>query len=156
MTAFRNWNEDLAKRIMDTNYWGMLRFTQSASKKRFAFDGSSFVVFSSSAAYAGNQGVLIYASAKAAVQTAVKVIAREFCQNVHRINSISPGWINDTGMTSTHRDEFPAIDEELNFLLGNGTVDKVSGMVLFLLSDRADWITGRDIVIDGGQLIVGG
>ena len=155
-TPLRQWNEELANQIMDTSYWGMIRFIQSATKKRFANDGSAFVTFSSTAAYAGNQGVLVYASAKAAVQTAVKVIAREISQNNHRINSVSPGWVEDTGMTNAHEEEFPKPDAEKDFLLGSGTVEKVSPMVLFLLSEKANWITGRDIVIDGGQLIVGG
>lgn len=39
-----------------------------------------------------------------------------------------------------------------NHLLGIGAVDDVSGTVLFLLSDRAHWITGTDIIVDGGYL----
>jgi len=38
-------------------------------------------------------------------------------------------------------------------LLGAGNVEDVSGIVLFLLSDRAKWITGADFVVDGGQLL---
>ena len=140
---------------MATSYWGMLRFMTAATKKRFSFDGASFVVFSSSAAYEGNNGLLVYASAKAAVQTAVKCIAREISVNNQRINSISPGYIFNTGMTNSHIDEFGnKIEQDTKCLLaGKGTADKVSGTVLFLLSSRADWITGTDILIDGGQLL---
>lgn len=151
LTAFRNWNEDFAQLTMNTSYWGMLRFLQSASKKRFAVDGSSYVVFSSIAAHHGEQGQLIYASAKAAVQSAVNVIAKEISPNKHRINSISPGWVN-TSMNAD--DEFEVYERRKNmFWLGEGSTEKVSGMVLFLLSSRADWITGTDIIIDGGQLL---
>ena len=151
LTAFRNWNEDFAQLIMNTSYWGMLRFLQSAAKKRFAVDGSSYVVFSSIAAHHGEQGQLIYASAKSAVQSAVNVIAKEISPNKHRINSISPGWVN-TSMNAD--DEFEVYERRKNmFWLGEGTTEKVSGMVLFLLSSRADWITGTDIIIDGGQLL---
>lgn len=151
LTAFRNWNEDFAQLTMNTSYWGMLRFLQSASKKRFAVDGSSYVVFSSIAAHHGEQGQLIYSSAKAAVQSAVNVIAKEISPNKHRINSISPGWVN-TSMNAD--DEFEVYERRKNmFWLGEGSTEKVSGMVLFLLSSRADWITGTDIIIDGGQLL---
>ena len=37
-------------------------------------------------------------------------------------------------------------------LLGAGKPEDVSGMVLFLLSDRAKWITGTDVIVDGGYL----
>ena len=157
VTAFRNWNEELAEQIMNTSYWGMLRFVQAASKKRIAYDRSSFLVFSSTAAYIGSQGLLIYSSAKAAVQTAVRVIAKEIYQNQHRINSISPGWVKTEMSYSQEAIDLDVRDKVKNRLwLGEGSVDKVSGMVLFLLSDRADWITGTDLVVDGGYLLGGG
>ena len=153
LTAFRNWNEELAKKIADTSYWGMLKFLQSATKKRFSLDGASFVAFSSNAAYLASQGLMIYSSIKSAVQVAVKTIAKEISPNGQRVNTISPGWVK-TEMTENYSAEFGVPQgAEKTFLLGDGTADKVSGMVLFLLSDRADWITGTDIVIDGGQLL---
>lgn len=156
-TVFRSWNDDLAQSEMNTSYWGLLRFLQAATRKRTAFDASSFVVFASTAGYVGPSGLLVYASAKAAVQTSVKVIARELGNNRHRVNSISPGWITNTGMTTSTEHEFGMSDSVKNsMLLGEGNADKVSGMVLFLLSDRADWITGTDIIVDGGQLLCGG
>ena len=154
IVAFRKFSDDYAQRLMDTNYWGMLRFLQSATKKRFAFDGSSFVVFSSAAAYIANQGQVLYASSKSAVQTAVRIIAKEVSPNKHRVNSISPGWVMNTGMADQQADEFGIPHQSQKaFLLGEGNPDKVSGMVLFLLSSRTDWITGTDIIIDGGQIL---
>ena len=155
LTPFRRWNEELAQKIMNTSYWGMLRFVQSATKKRFSNFGASFVVFSSNAAYNATQGMLIYSSAKMAVQVAVKTIVKEISQDGYRINSISPGWVK-TEMTDSYSEEFGVHEQIKNsFRLGEGTADKISGMVLFLLSSRADWITGQDIVIDGGQLLGG-
>lgn len=153
-TVLRNFNEDFAQLTMNTSYWGMLRFLQSASKKRFAVDGSSFVVFSSLSAHSPTQGQLIYSSAKSAVKNVVKVIAKEIGINKHRINSISPGWILNTEMAQEQINEFGLTeDTKKTFWLGEGSTEKVSGMVLFLLSSRADWITGTDIIIDGGQLL---
>lgn len=155
LTPLRRWDEELAKKIVDISYWGMLRFIQSATKKRFVFEGSSFVVFSSNAAYNATQGLIVYSSVKMAVQTAVKAIVKEISQDGHRINSISPGWVK-TEMTASYSSEFGMNEQIKNsFRLGEGGPEKVSGMVLFLLSDRADWITGTDIVIDGGQLLGG-
>lgn len=157
LTSLRAWNDNLAKKIIDTSYLGMLYFMRSVTKKRFISDGSSFVVFSSVAAYTGYKGLLFYSSIKAAVQTAVKSMAKELACQKHRINSISPGWLTDTEMTSVEKDSFS--NREIlasNIILGEGSKDKVSGMALFLLSNRADWITGTDIVIDGGMMLGGG
>lgn len=154
IATFRKFNDDYAQRLMDTNYWGMLRFLQSATKKRFAFDGASFVVFSSAAAYVAKQGQVLYASSKSAVQTAVRIIAKEVSPNKHRVNSISPGWVMNTEIANQQTNSFGIPQQSQKaFLLGEGNPDKVSGMVLFLLSSRADWITGTDIVIDGGQIL---
>lgn len=153
-TTLRYLNEEIAKKIMATSYWGMVNFIQAAAKKRFANDAASFVVFSSVAAHNGDSGQLIYSAAKSAVQGAVKVIAKEISKNRHRINSVSPGWVSGTGMTSDAENESGAPEiVRKRFWLGEGTAEKISGAVLFLLSEKADWITGTDIVIDGGQLL---
>lgn len=151
LTVLRSLNEDFAKLTMDTSYWGMLHFLQSATKKRFSAEGASFVVFASIVATHPEKGQLVYASAKAAVKNAVQIIAKEICANKQRINSISPGTI-DTPMTINAGLKTSERYKDY-FWLGEGSEDKVSGMVLFLLSSRADWITGTDIVIDGGQLL---
>ena len=157
LTTLRCFEEDLAKRIMDTSYWGMLRFIQVATKKRFVYDGSSFIVFSSTAAHLGNEGLIAYAASKSAVMSAVQSIAKDIYKNRHRINSISPGFVDTPMVHDVDTTDFNVYEKvKPAFLLGEGTVDKVSGMVLFLLSSKSDWITGTDIVIDGGQLLHGG
>ena len=129
VTSFRCWSDNLADKIMQTSYHGMLRFVQAASRKNIAEDGSSFVVFSSTAAHLGTQGLLFYASAKAAVQTAVKTIAKEIYQSGHRINSVSPGWVRTAMSESAEAVEFNVYDKIKDRLwLGEGTVDKVSGI----------------------------
>ncbi len=157
LDSLRAWNEQLARTITETSFWGMLRFMQSVAKKRFSIEKASFIVFSSVAAYDAYTGLLVYSSAKAAVQTAVKNIAKEISPRLQRINSLSPGLLNDTDITritSSVKDSKEVLTSKIR--LDEGTVEKVSGMVLFLLSNRADWITGTDIVIDGGMLLGGG
>jgi len=92
-----------------------------------------------------------YASAKAAIRVAVKSIAKEISKKALRINTVSPGWVksNMTDILEETNNTKLILD---NHLLGIGAVDDVSGTVLFLLSDRAHWITGTDIIVDGGYL----
>lgn len=155
ITVLRSWSEKLANAIMDTSYWGMLRFMQSVSKKCYAKEGASFVVFSSVAAYTGTQGMMVYAGAKAAVQTSVRAMAKEISKARQRINSISPGWVR-TEMTDNYASEFGMHEKVKELLwLGEGGAGDVSGMAMFLLSDRAKWITGTDILVDGGYKLGG-
>ena len=92
-----------------------------------------------------------YSASKHAVNNFVKTAAKEIGAEGHRINSVMPGWIR-TPMT-TAEDYLVDIDNEISkMLLGEGTPHDVSAMVLFLLSDGARWITGTNIVVDGGRL----
>ena len=92
-----------------------------------------------------------YSAAKAAVNAAVKSLAKEICTRQQRINSVMPGWV-ETGMTHSFTEVSDMAEILSHELLGTGKPVDVSGMVLFLLSDRAKWITGTTVSVDGGYL----
>lgn len=155
ITPLRSYDEEEARRIVDTSLWGMIRFFHIATKKKYANKSSSYVAFSSIAAYVGNKGQFAYTAAKGAVKSAVYALAKEICRDGSRINSISPGWVQSE-MSEEYQSTFgemiaPKIFD--GYLLGVGKPEYISNIVLFLLSDAAAWITGTDIVVDGGALI---
>ena len=92
-----------------------------------------------------------YSGAKAAIRVAIKSIAKEIANKNHRINTISPGWVKND-MTQKASELADVESFYAKHLLGAGEITDVSGAVLFLLSDRAKWITGTDFVVDGGYL----
>ena len=137
---------------METGFWGALKALEISTKRRYSLDGASYIIFSSVAAYIGERGMLVYSGAKAAVQAAVHSIAREISERGQRINSISPGWV-ETEMTGNYLNHMGQSAQDIvGGCLGKGKPQDVTGMVLFLLSDRARWITGVDFVVDGGTL----
>ena len=80
-------------------------------------------------------------------------MAIELASKNIRVNCVSPGTVSDTRMTeglqdSIRDDEFQRIVSEYPMGLGNS--HDVANMCVFLLSDDAKWITGQNIVIDGG------
>lgn len=154
MSPLQMLDEKLARDILDTSFWGMIHLLQCATRKKYAEDGASFVVFSSTAAYWGIKGQLAYSGAKAAVKTAVRSIAKEISRKKQRINSISPGWV-ETSMTENFVQDTAELPDDVlrQYYLGLGQPEDVSGMTLFLLSDAARWITGTDVVVDGGFLL---
>lgn len=156
LTPLRYFSEEKARAIMETSFWGFVFFLQSMTRKKVAERGSSFVVFSSVAATWGNKGMFAYSAAKSAVRTAVRSFAKEIVADGHRINSISPGYVGGTGMTEESA-AFMGRPENVirQHLLGMGHPEDLSGMTLFLLSNRARWITGTDFVVDGGYLLGG-
>lgn len=146
-TPIKTYDDELAEQIMDISFWSAMRLVRLLQKKKYTEDGASLVLFSSIAAKTGESAMFAYSAAKAAVSTAVKTLAKEICKRRLRINAILPGRVH-TPMTAAGGD--PAM--EARHLLGVGEPEDISGVVLFLLSDRSQWITGTNIVVDGGYL----
>lgn len=147
ITPLKSFDRESAEKIMNTGFYGSVNFLHNLCKKKFTNENASFVLFSSTSSYDGPKGMTAYAASKAAIRIAVKVIAKEIVGRGQRINSISPGW-TDTEMTQNSIVSHIGGHGEL----GIGSPEDLSGMTLFLLSNRAKWITGKDFIIDGGLL----
>lgn len=152
-TPLKMFDENLARNIISTGLTGMMNFLHCAVKKRYAHKGASYVVFSSTGAYSGQRGCWAYSGTKAAVQAAMKSVAKEIGKDAYRINSVSPGFVK-TEMTENYQETVASAEGIVSGqVLGIGQPSYVSRMVLFLLSDDAKWITGTDVVVDGGGLL---
>ncbi|WP_019551939.1 SDR family NAD(P)-dependent oxidoreductase [Propionispira raffinosivorans] len=151
ITPIKMYNEKVAHEIMDISFWAGANLIQICTKNKYGKQGMSNILFSSICAHSAEKGMFAYAGAKAALQIGAKSIAKEIAGKHHRINTITPGWVK-TNMTDQAAQLADLEKFFENNLLGEGSVDDVSGIVLFLLSDRARWITGTDIVVDGGYL----
>lgn len=152
-TVLRSFDENDARELMDINYWGWVNLMSIINKKKYSEDGSSHVVISSVAAHTGEVGSFAYDASKSALITSVKAFAKEMDKRKCRVNSISPGFVSTVLTEGYFKNRgFSEKTIEKHFL-GLGTVEDVTGMILYLLSDRARWITGSDFVVDGGYLV---
>lgn len=95
---------------------------------------------------------MIYAAAKNAMNAALRAVSKEICRKGHRVNSVMPGWVKSPMTKQAEADGTNMNLFQDRELLGFGTPEDVSGMVLFLLSNRARWMTGAVIPVDGGYL----
>lgn len=151
ITPLKSYDKDKAHKIMDVNFWAGANFLQYATKKIISNDGASFVLFSSVYAQSSPKGMFVYGAAKAGINIAVQSLSKEIAKRKQRVNSVMPGWV-ETGMTDMIGDISNKSDIVGNEVLGTGSPCDVTGMVLFLLSDRGSWITGSNIAVDGGYL----
>lgn len=112
-------------------------------------DGGAIVSFGSIAAIQGFFGQANYAAAKAGVQAMMRVLSREGARRNIRANAVAPGVI-DTTMAATIPEN---VRQEMtkNIPLGRfGEASEVAGVVLFLCSPLASYVTGQTIEINGG------
>lgn len=122
------------------------------TNKKFRNENAKVVLISSITSVIGRPGTLAYASSKGALVSGVKTLALELASKNITVNCISPGTVL-TPMMKSLIDKLP--DEERKkrmqgFPLGLGKPSDISMTSIFLLSDAARWITGQNIIVDGG------
>lgn len=118
----------------------------------FAKEGGSFVFISSVMGGLGQPAKIAYCMSKGALISAMKAMALELAQKRIRVNCISPGMVI-TEMSMKILDsisEENKKDIEKMHPLGLGSVQDISNGIEFLLSDKSKWITGINLLIDGG------
>jgi NAD(P)-dependent dehydrogenase (short-subunit alcohol dehydrogenase family) len=116
--------------------------------------GGAIVLNASVAAGKGNVGSSVYAASKAAVRSFGRTIANELVERGIRVNVVSPGPIETPIFDRTPDvEQVAAIKAAMiarNPMKRFGTTDEVTAAVLFLASDEASYITGFDLLVDGG------
>jgi NAD(P)-dependent dehydrogenase (short-subunit alcohol dehydrogenase family) len=139
-------------KIFNINFVSQVILTQLLLKQKRINKGASLVYISSVSSKLGVAGTAMYAASKAALSSFVKVLATELAGQKTRANALSPGIVR-TPMTEGGGSAIAQEDldeDEKKYPLGYGTIDDVANYVAFLLSDRSQWITGSDLVLDGG------
>ena len=113
--------------------------------------GSSIVVTSSLAAHAAVDGLSAYSMTKGALDTMVKHFAYELGPRGIRVNAVAPG------IVATDMSEFAKTDQGRDYAMNMQALkrvagpDDIGGVVAFLVSDAARWITGDTVRVDGGS-----
>jgi len=114
-------------------------------------DGGSLLFISSVYAHVGAPAQIGYCASKGAVNAMVRAMAIELAPKKIRVNSLSPGFV-ETEMTTKHSRLSKAQIEAIiaRHPLGGGTPMDIARATVFLLDPMNRWITGTDLIIDGG------
>ncbi|MFH2033461.1 MAG: SDR family oxidoreductase [Candidatus Margulisiibacteriota bacterium] len=146
-------NLSKARQLFELNYFANLALAKGFCDKRVnAGRGSSMVFISSNAAISGMPGLVNYSASKGALDAAVRAMAAELARDGIRVNSVLPGFVRTEMTEKWGSMNGPTYFEEMDkkYPLGIGRPEQLSGVACFLLSDSAGWITGQNIVVDGG------
>ncbi len=141
---------DMIRRTMEVNFLSQVRLSQMVSRYMMKSKKGSIINIASATGLEGEQGGLAYGSSKAAVIYTSRTMALELGSCGIRVNSVSPGFI----ATDMWKDRDSKIKDKLleeTPLHRQGTPDEVANTILFLASDMSSYITGQNIVVDGGR-----
>ncbi len=138
--------------MLDVNLKSAFHLTRAVARPMMKQRAGSIVLISSIVGVAGNAGQAAYAASKAGLLGLAKSVAKELGSRNVRVNAVAPGLI-ETAMTESMPDEARAHYLATIPLGRAGNPDDVSGVVTFLCSDAARYVTGQTIVVDGGFLM---
>jgi NAD(P)-dependent dehydrogenase (short-subunit alcohol dehydrogenase family) len=145
-------SEEMFDSTFDVNVKGVYFTVQKAVA--LMPPGGAIVLNASVAAGKGNVGGSVYGASKAAVRSFGRTIANELVERGIRVNVVSPGPIEtpilDRTMSAEQVAALKAAMLARNPMKRFGTTDEVTAAVLFLASDAASYITGVDLLVDGG------
>lgn len=141
---------DYYKRFMSVNQDGALVCTRAVYRKMAKRGGGAIVNQSSTAAWLYSN---YYGLAKTGVNGLTQQLSRELGGMNIRINAIAPGPIDTEANRTTTPQEIVADIVKRIPLSRMGQPEDLVGLCLFLLSDKAGWITGQIFNVDGGQII---
>lgn len=145
--------EDLQD-VYQTNLFGVALLTKGLLKKKKLGKGSSIVFTSSISSYMTAAGLSIYASSKAALCGYMRTCAIELGAKEIRSNAVLPGMVETKLINSgTYTDEDKQKDLILYPLGRYGRPTDIAHGIIYLLSDASKWVTGTELVIDGGRML---
>jgi len=127
--------------------------TQGILRKKLLVNGGSIVFVSSLAPFTGTKGHSIYAGTKAAILGLSRVLAHELAPSKIRSNTICPGMVRTEvvdGFMDQISPELVAADMA-RYPLGYGESEDVANTIIFFLSEASKWITGSNLIMDGGH-----
>ncbi|MBI9077093.1 MAG: SDR family oxidoreductase [Desulfatibacillum sp.] len=143
--SFAAWQETI-----DVNLSAVFSMTKAVLPDLSARGGGSIINFSSVLAGTGGKSSAHYAAAKGGVEAFTRSLALEYGPKNIRVNAVAPGMV-DTPMLALMNDAQRAALKARIPLKRIATPEDIAGVVLFLASDAAAYITGQTIGVNGGM-----
>lgn len=136
--------------VINTNLKGTFNTIRHTARQMLKQKSGKIINISSVSGILGNAGQANYAASKAGVIGLTKTMARELASRGITVNAVAPGFV-DTEMTEVLSDDVKEAACRQIPLGRFGKTKDIAEMVAFLASDKADYITGQVISVDGGM-----
>ncbi len=144
--SVKGWNT-----VVNNNLNGLWYMTQAVAKRMIP-RGSGKIVSITADYKAGMPGIAHSSAARAAVRNLTRTLATEWARYGIRFNSVAPGTIRTEGFDRVYDDETRARSEAEQPLGRLGRPEEIAWAVVFLASPAGDFITGEELLVNGGHL----
>lgn len=148
IAPLRHFVTEEVEKIFRINVFSAIEILRVLLKKGNKAVLRNILFMSSLASIRAGAGNGVYGASKSALVALVNSLAQELAPGI-RINAVSPGTIEAPGtriLLENNRGQL-----ERDFPLGIGTIEDVVNSVLFLIDEKAKWITGQNLIVDGGR-----
>lgn len=154
VTPLKLVTDELLDQFFRTNVYSAINLSKEVTRVG-NYDkehGCSIIFFASIMGLCGEKCKTMYSATKGALIAAARSMACELAKNKVRVNVVSPGAIETPINAKLPHMADPELRKELEskHLLGLGECSDISNASIYLLSDAAKWVTGQNIVVDGG------
>lgn len=143
---------DEVRATLEVNFFAPYMMAKAFTDRRIHNGaGSSCVFIGSVAGQRCDKGQSVYAGSKAALVASIKSIAKECASQGVRFNSVSPSAIKTPLLQLT--DPQALAEQEKLYPMGMGEVSDVGNIIVYLLSEKAKWITAQNYIVDCGAIL---
>lgn len=139
--------------VMETNLKGTYNCTKAAQRPMIRQRYGRIINVTSVSGIAGQIGQANYSASKAGIIGFTKAVARELGSRNITVNAVAPGYV-PTDQTAGLPQELIDYILELTPLKRPGTAEEIAGVVAFLASDEASYVTGQVLAVDGGMMAI--
>jgi len=148
---FGDMSESDWDKIMNVNLKSVFLCSQAAAKNMK--EGGKIISISSIAAFVGFSGLVHYCASKGGVISMIRALALELASKKITVNSVAPGPIETPGSSQGSTEETKKQTVATIPLARMGKPEDIANAVVFLASEKADFITGQTITVDGGYTL---
>ena len=154
VTPLKLVTDELLNQFFRTNVYSAINLSKEVTRVG-NYDkehGCSIIFFASIMGLCGEKCKTMYSATKGALIAAARSMACELAKNKVRVNVVSPGAIETPINAKLPHMADPELRKELEdkHLLGLGECSDISNACIYLLSDAAKWVTGQNLIVDGG------